>query len=177
MNISYKYLMNHSISNEKIQYYQKVISKYTIALNKILKNGKIINDYRKYVLNWFFSLDLEDRMIICSIENKRFTNIMKKLYLYHKEDHNTKFLIKETPICLKDDESVSFFYSKKPYEESLENIFFESFINEVIFYQNESPINNYDTYNSYFTLSKKILENQNLFIDYFNKITQDEYSL
>ena len=167
--------MNHSISNEKIQYYQKVISKYTIALNKILKNGKIINDYRKYVLNWFFSLDLEDRMIICSIENKRFTNIMKKLYLYHKEDHNTKFLIKETPICLKDDESVSFFYSKKPYEESLENIFFESFINEVIFYQNESPINNYDTYNSYFTLSKKILENQNLFIDYFNKITQDEY--
>ena len=175
MNIPCKYLINNSISNKKIQYYQKVISKYTNSITKIIKNEKIINNYRKYVLDWFFSLELEDRMIICSIENKRFTNIMKKLYLYHKEDHNTKFLIQETPICLKDDESVSFFYSKKPYEESLENIFFESFINEVIFYQSESPINNYDIYNSYFTLSKKILSNQNLFIDYFSKITQEEY--
>ena len=173
MNIPCKYLINNNLSNEKIQYYQKLISKYSIAITKFNKNKNNLINFKKKLLDWFFSLDLENKMLVCCVENKKFTNILNKLYLYHKEDNNTKFIIKEELITLKDDENVSFFYSKKPYKESAENNFIESFFEEIIFYQSESSINNYDIYNSYFTLSKKILENENLFIDYFNKISNE----
>ncbi len=76
MNISHKYLINNSLSNDKIQYYQKIVSKYTIAHTKIQKNKKLLNNYRKYILDWLFSFDLETRMIICCVENKRYTNII-----------------------------------------------------------------------------------------------------
>ena len=51
MNIPHKYLINNSLSNEKIQYYQKITSKYTIAYTKFQKNKKVLKNYRKKDLN------------------------------------------------------------------------------------------------------------------------------
>ena len=174
MNIPHKYLINNSLSNEKIQYYQKITSKYTIAYTKFQKNKKVLKNYRKHVLNWLFSFDLETRMIICSVENKKYTNIMNQLYKSHKENQNTKFLIKDDK---DEDENISFFYSKSDNEDNTENILLEGFLNEIKFYQCESSINNLNNYSDYFTLSEKILNNEDLFISYFNKISKEKYFL
>ena len=48
-------------------------------------------------------------MLVCCIENKKLTNIINKLHLYHKEDNDTKLIIKEELITLKDNENISFF--------------------------------------------------------------------
>ena len=173
MNIPHKYLINNSLSNEKIQYYQKIKTKYTIAYTKFQKNKKLLKNYRKNVLNWLFSFDLETRMIICSVENKKYTNIMNQLYISHKENHKTKFLIKDDK---DEDENISFFYSKSENEENTENIL-EGFLNEIKFYQCESSIKNLEYYSDYFTLSEKILNDEDLFIYYFNKISHEKYFL
>ena len=174
MNIPHKYLINNFLSNEKIQYYQKIKSKYTIAYTKFQKNKKFLKNYRKHVLNWLFSFDLETRMIICSVENKKYTNIMNQLYISYKENHSTKFLIKDEK---DDDENISFFYSKSENEDNTENILLEGFLNEIKFYQCESSIKNLDNYSDYFTLSEKILNDEDLFISYFNKISHEKYFL
>ena len=77
MNISHKNLSNNCLSNSKIQYYQKIMSKYSIAFIKIQKDKKFFVKYRKHVLDWLFSYDLETRMIICCVENKRYTQLFE----------------------------------------------------------------------------------------------------
>ena len=176
MNISHKILSNNSFSSDKIQYYQKILSKYIIAINKIQKEKKILVKYRQHVLDWLFSYDLETRMIICCVENKRYTNIMNKLYLSHKDNKNTKFIIKdekeESSSSLKDNENISFFYSN---EETPQNVILESFLNEIIFYQCESPIKNLNNYSDYFTLNGSVLNDRKLFQNYFSKISKEKY--
>ena len=177
MNISHKYLINNSLSNDKIQYYQKIVSKYIIAQTKIQKNKKLLNNYRKYILDWLFSFDLETRMIICCVENKRYTNIMNKLYMSHKDNKNTKFIIKDEKdetSNSKDNENISFFYSESN-DESPQNLIFDDFLHEIKFYQCESSIKNLENYSNYFTLSESVLTNQTLFINYFSKISNEKY--
>ena len=177
MNISHKYLINNSLSNDKIQYYQKIVSKYIIAQTKIQKNKKLLNNYRKYILDWLFSFDLETRMIICCVENKRYTNIMNKLYMSHKDNKNTKFIIKDEKdetSNSKDNENISFFYSESN-DESPQNLIFDGFLHEIKFYQCESSIKNLENYSNYFTLSESVLTNQTLFINYFSKISNEKY--
>ena len=175
MNISHKNLSNNCLSNSKIQYYQKIMSKYSIAFTKIQKDKKFFVKYRKHVLDWLFSYDLETRMIICCVENKRYTNIMNKLYMSHKDNKNTKFIIKEEKEdSLKDNENISFFYSKSN-EETPQNLILEGFLNEIKFYQCESPIKNLDNYSNYFTLSESVLNDRELFQNYFGKISNEQY--
>ncbi len=177
MNISHKYLINNSLSNDKIQYYQKIVSKYSIAYTKIQKNKKLLTNYRKYILDWLFSFDLETRMIICCVENKRYTNIMNKLYMSHKDNKKTKFIIKDEKdetSNSKDNENISFFYSESN-DESPQNLISDSFLDEIKFYQCESSINNLDNYSDYFTLSESVLTNQTLFMNYFSKISNEKY--
>ena len=177
MNISHKYLINNSLSNDKIQYYQKIVSKYTIAHTKIQKNKKLLNNYRKYILDWLFSFDLETRMIICCVENKRYTNIMNKLYMSHKDNKNTKFIIKDEKdetSNSKDNENISFFYSESN-DESPQNLIFDGFLHEIKFYQCESSIKNLENYSDYFTLSESVLTDQTLFMNYFSKISNEKY--
>ena len=71
MNIPCKYLINNNLSNEKIQYYQKLISKYSIAITKFNKNKNNLINFKKKLLDWFFSLDLENKMLVCCVENKK----------------------------------------------------------------------------------------------------------
>ena len=83
---------------------------------------------------------------------------MNQLYISHKENHKTKFLIKDDK---DEDENISFFYSKSENEENTENIL-EGFLNEIKFYQCESSIKNLEYYSDYFTLSEKILNDEDL---------------
>lgn len=184
MNIPNKYLLNDYLSDDKIQYYQKLRSKYTKAFIKFKLN---LSDYREKVLDWFFSLPLDYRKIICSIENKRFTNILSKLYSYHKKYNYLKFKILEdqdepeyNDTRGENRDSCSM-YNRNYKIENRGNInqkyivLPESFLDEIRFYQCESPIEKTDIYCSYFTLSEKVLKDRELLVNYFEEISHGEY--
>ena len=184
MNISSKYLKDLCLSSKKISFYQKLSSRYQKAY-KIYstKNNKNTNaGYKNKVLKWFFSFSLEDRKNICSVENKLFTKILYEMYLkhYYNEHFLLKFKIiedKETfeqePLTKRNESSQ--YCNEKMYFNNYENYNkHEEIINEVKFYQCESPINNFNSYSSYFTLSNRILNDQELFTNYFEKISGNQ---
>ena len=184
MNIPNKYLLNDYLSDDKIQYYQKLRGKYTKAFIKFKLN---LSDYRDKVLDWFFSLSLELRKIVCAIENKRFTNILSKIYSYHKKYSYLKYKI------LEDEDEPEYNdtrgggkdgYSMYNRNYKIENrgninqkyiVIPESFLDEIRFYQCESPIEKTEIYCSYFTLSEKVLKDREMFVNYFEEISHGEY--
>lgn len=54
MNILNKHLIKDSLSNDKIEYYQKLRSKYTKAFTKYRNLYPKLNDFQEKVLDWFF---------------------------------------------------------------------------------------------------------------------------
>ena len=179
MNIPNKYLLNDYLSDDKVQYYQKLRSKYTKAFIKFKLS---LSDYRDKVLDWFFSLPLELRKIVCSVENKRFTNILSKIYSYHKKYSYLKFKI------LEDEDEPEYndtrgggnaIYNRNYKTEGNINqkyiVIPESFLDEIRFYQCESPIEKTEIYCSYFTLSERVLKDREMFINYFEEISHGEF--
>lgn len=186
MNISGKYLKDQSLSSKKISFYQKLPSRYKKAY-KIYstKNNKNTNaGYKNKVLKWFFSFNLEDRKNICSVENKLFTKILHEMYLKHKGNERSllKFrIIEDKETFQQEQEQInkrndsSQYCSGKMYFNNDDNYNnSEEIINEVKFYQCEAPINNCNSKSSYFTLSNRILTDQELFIHYFEKISGNQ---
>ena len=179
MNIPNKYLQNNNLSNEKILFYQKLASKYTMAFTKYHKKYQNLSNYKSNIYEWFFSLDLETRMIVCSIENKKFTNALGQAFLMHEKDKTSKFFISEKEESDNNNNSnektVSVFYHR---EDSNTNnnisVKEESFLNHIIFYQSESQIENLEMYSNYFTLNKDILENQEYFKIFFEQISKNK---
>ena len=95
---------------------------------------------------------------------------MNKLYMSHKDNKNTKFIIKDEKdetSNSKDNENISFFYSESN-DESPQNLIFDGFLHEIKFYQCESSIKNLENYSDYFTLSESVLTDQTLFMNYFS---------
>lgn len=186
MNILNKHLIKDSLSNDKIEYYQKLRAKYTKAFTKYRNLYPKLNDFQEKVLNWFFSFDSEKKRIICSIENKRFTKIISKIYYLHKANNFLKFNIRE------DKDEPEYFDERK--EINSNSVFSknyrignrgninqsyivlpESFLDEVRFYQCESSIEQIDIYCSYFTLSEKVLNDRGVFVQYFDEISKGEF--
>lgn len=186
MNILNKHLIKDSLSNDKIEYYQKLRSKYTKAFTKYRNLYPKLNDFQEKVLDWFFSFDSEKKMIICSIENKRFTKIISKIYYHHKANNFLKFNIRE------DKDEPEYFDERKEINSNsvfsknylIDNrgninqsyiVLPESFLDEIRFYQCESSIEQLDIYCSYFTLSEKVLNDRGVFVQYFDEISKGEF--
>ena len=132
--------MNNNFSNQKKQFYDKIGNKYNHALIKYRKKFHNNQDFKKNVINWLFSQDEETRMILCSIENKKFTDLIKKAYNEYDNSKCIKFYIKD----IENEEELNFstlnnskLVSKNSHDYYLKET---KFFNDIIFYQCESPI-------------------------------------
>ena len=75
MNISPRSLFNNGISEEKKNFYENIASRYSkISHDYNKKTAHEHANFSKKVLNWFFSQSEETRMLLCSVENKKYTN-------------------------------------------------------------------------------------------------------
>ena len=162
--------MKNYFTNEKIHFYDKLGNKYYHAYQKYKRKFPDNKDFKKNVINWLFSHDEETRMILCSIENKKYTNIIKEAYNEYNKSSSTKFYLKDS----EDEKQVKLFYLNNPklisnnsYDYYLKEI---NLIRDIKFYQCESPLDDYSKYSNYFTFFN-ILKVQLNFInvcDYFS---------
>ena len=164
--------MNNDFSNNKIQFYDKIGNKYYHALLKYKKKYPDNKDFKKNVINWLFSNDEETRMILCSIENKKYTNYIKEAYNLYDKSRCYKFYIK-----VNEDETKTKLFnynnSKLVSNKSHDyDYYFKemSLFNDIKFYQCESSINDYNRYSSYFTFVNMLKNNVNFLniCDYYS---------
>ena len=143
MNISHKDLMNNNFSNEKIQFYDKIGNKYYHSLLKYKKKFPNSKDFKKNVINWLFSNDEEIRMILCSIENKKYTNIIKEAYNKYDKCKYVKFFLNDN----EDEKKAKLYHisnskliSNNSHDYYLKEM---NLFNDIKFYQCESSICDY----------------------------------
>ena len=168
--------MNNNFSNQKKQFYDKIGNKYNHALIKYRKKFHNNQDFKKNVINWLFSQDEETRMILCSIENKKFTDLIKKAYNEYDNSKCIKFYIKD----IENEEELNFstlnnskLVSKNSHDYYLKET---KFFNDIIFYQCESPINDYAKYTNYFTFSfSNFLKSNITFTNVCDYFTNDNF--
>ena len=202
MNMSPKYFQNNGFSEEKKIFYENLPSKYSKFSSDFFK--KSLNEhsnFSKKVLNWFFAQPEETRMILCSVENKKYTNTIHDAYMYMlKHPNGVKFRFSEEDNkdsdkfkfeTITDDYSKYFlqndynkyndYYSNRnPYwnnNKQLEELKSsdKEFLKNIIFYQSESPIEDKKNYNSYFTLDKNFLKNEEIFKDCCNALSYEHF--
>ena len=165
MNISQDNLMNNNFSNGKIQFYSKIGNKYYHSLLKYNKKHTNYKDFKKNVINWLFSYDEETRMILCSIENKKYTDIIKRAFNIREQCSSASI----PKFYLKDNAKVNIFellHINNPKINIPHDYVSKerSLLNDLKFYQCESPINDYNKYTNYFTFFD-ILKNDYTFIN------------
>ena len=173
MNISHKDLLKNNFSKEKRQFYEKIGHRYYHAYLKYKKKYSNNKDYKKKIINWLFSKDEETRMILCSIENKKYTKFINDAYNLYKKYSCIKIYLKDD----EDDSKVNLFSINDPRLNPNEHNYYSKqrqFLNEIMFYQCESPINDYNTYSNYFTLSK-IIKDQTTFINFCNDFSNNNF--
>ena len=99
MNISPRFLLNNGISEEKKNFYENLASRYSkISYDYNKKSTHEHSNFSKKVLNWFFSQSEETRMLLCSVENKKYTNTIYEAYTYmlkHKNGVKFRFMEEE----------------------------------------------------------------------------------
>ena len=191
MNISQRFLLNNGLSEEKQTFYENLANRYSkISLDYIKKNSHEHSNFNKKVINWLFNQSEENRMLLCAVENKKYTNTIHDAYCYIKNHHNgVKFRFSEEDN--KDEEKFKYdvvtdeydkmFLQKNNYSYNNENYYMNKnpyitnkslkelknkdneFLENIIFYQSESPIDDKNNYNSYFTLKKEFLKNEEIF--------------
>ena len=169
MNISHKNLLN----NNKRQYHEKIRNIYYYAYNKYQKEYQD-KDYRKEVIKWLFSNNEETRMILCSIENKKYTKLINEAYNHYLKDQNVLMHLKDDD----DDDKVEFIYLENNKDNSNDYQYqnkIRFFLNEIMFYQCESPINDYSNYSNYFTLNSNIIKNQKSFQEFYEKFNKNTF--
>ena len=166
--------MNNNFSKEKIQFYDKLGNKYYHALQKYTRKYPNFKDFKKNVINWLFSNDEETRMILCSVEIKKYTNIIKEAYNEHDQSPFAKFYLKDS----EDEKEIKLFHinnSKLVNNNSYDYYSKEiNLIKDIKFYQCESPINDYSKYSNYFTFFN-VLKNQINFINTSDYFTDDKF--
>mgnify|MGYP003571313483 CR=1 FL=1 len=169
MNISHKNLLN----NNKRQYHEKIRNIYYYAYNKYQKEYQD-KDYRKEVIKWLFSNNEETRMILCSIENKKYTKLINEAYNHYLKDQSVLMHLKDDD----DDDKAEFIYKENNKDNSNDYQYqnkIRFFLNEIMFYQCESPINDYSNYSNYFTLNSNIIKNQKSFQEFYEKFNKDTF--
>ena len=173
MNISHKDLFHNNFSKEKRQFYEKIGNRYYHAYLKYKKKYSNNKDYKKKIINWLFSKDEETRMVLCSIENKKYTKFINDAYNLYKGCSCIKIYLKDD----EDDSKVNLISINDPRLNPSEHNYYSKqrqFLNEIMFYQCESPINDYNTYSNYFTLSK-IIKDQTAFINFCNDFSNNNF--
>ena len=174
MNISHKNLFNNNFSKEKRQFYEKIGNRYNHAYLKFQKKYPDNKDFRKKVINWLFSKDEDTRMILCSVENKKYSKLINEAYNQYLEDNSLSMYLTDD----EDDEKARFYYlnnnrlSNNDYDY---NIKIKQFFNDIMFYQCESPINDYDKYGNYFTLNSNVIKSQSSFNIFYKTFTNDNF--
>jgi hypothetical protein len=129
-------------------------------------------------MGWLFGQDEEIKMILCSVENKKYTNTIYEAYNYYiNNSEDVKFKITKEDSYDSDKFKLDYndinfhkFFNKNSYSK-VENIkkkknltsVHNKFLNYLLFYQCETPINDYNNYSNYFTLSPKFLLDEKIF--------------
>ena len=206
MNISPRSLLNNGISEEKKNFYENLASRYSkISHDYNKKTAHEHANFSKKVLNWFFSQSEETRMLLCSVENKKYTNTIYEAYTYmlkHKngvkfrfmeeeeekykiksitDDYNKYFLQSDYNYNKYSSYNNDYYYNKNPYLNNNNKTLKElknqdkEFLRNIIFYQSESPIEDKKNYNSYFTLDKSFLKNEELFKHCCNALSYNSF--
>ena len=174
MNISHKNLMNNNFSNEKIQFYDKIGNKYYHALLKYKKKYPNPKDFKKNVINWLFSNNEEIRTILCCVENKKYTNIIKEAYNKYSQCKYAKFFLKDN----EDEKEAKLFHlnNSKLISNNSHDYYFKemNLFNDIKFYQCESSIFDYSKYSNYFTFFS-ILKNNLSFSDICDYFSNNKF--
>ena len=166
--------MNNNFSNEKIQFYDKIGNKYYHSLLKYKKKFPNSKDFKKNVINWLFSNDEEIRMILCSIENKKYTNIIKEAYNKYDKCKYVKFFLNDN----EDEKKAKLYHisnskliSNNSHDYYLKEM---NLFNDIKFYQCESSICDYSKYSNYFSFYN-VLKNNLSFSDTCDYFTNDKF--
>ena len=192
MNIPHRYLINNGLSEQKKKFYEKLTNTYKRAIAEYKKKNS--NDYfHKKVINWLFSQNEETRMILCSVENKKYTNTFQEAYSFREQyskDINLKFKIwdEEGGDGEKfkiDKTTIDFdnYYNKNEYTDvelykKKKNEFDKiqkTFLNNIVFYQSESPVSDINNYCNYFTLNPEFLRNEDSFKYNCNELSYNHF--
>ena len=192
MNIPHKFLINNYLSEKKKKFYEKLSIRYSKIITEFVKKKANIDNFQMKVMNWLFNQDEETKMILCSVENKKFTNTIYEAFNYYNISDNITFKITDNDSdndkykLEYNDFNYNKYFNKSKYNEinnmkkknNIYNKFFNipnKFLNELFFYQCESPINDYENYSSYFTLSPKFLKNDQIFKNQCGEITNHQF--
>ncbi len=191
MNIPHKFFINNNLSDNKKNFYEKLANRYSKLIIGFTKKKSNLDDFNKKVINWLFNQDEETRMILCSIENKKYTNTFYEIYNFYINNisDNITFKIKEEDSEDKDKFKIDYndynfnkYFNKKEYSESKKkqkekeyNNIHYTFLNKILFYQCESPIEDFENYSSYFTLSPDFLKDKNAFKKESNDIANNNF--
>jgi len=191
MNIPHKFFINNNLSDNKKNFYEKLANRYSKLIIGFTKKKSNLDDFNKKVINWLFNQDEETRMILCSIENKKYTNTFYEIYNFYINNisDNITFKIKEEDSEDKDKFKIDYndynfnkYFNKKEYSESKKkqkekeyNNIHYTFLNKILFYQCESPIEDFENYSSYFTLSPDFLKDKNTFKKESNDIANNNF--
>jgi len=130
----------------------------------LIENREISNPLRDEVLNWFFSLPLESRFKVITVENSWVINIIHQMYVHYKQDNSTSF---------------QFLQAEKSSEKEAD------FLNTQIYFQNtigQNVSNTYENNNNNITINNKYntnfltssVEEQNLQTHFNIKIIKRE---
>ena len=188
MNIPHKYLINNGLSEQKKKFYEKLTSSYKRAYIEYKKNNN--TDYfHKKVINWLFSQNEETRMILCCVENKKYTNTFHEAYSYYVQNSkNLKFRITDEDKF--DGEKFNLEITNSDYNNYFDNNEYSNysnikkndfekiqstFLNNIVFYQCESPISDINNYSNYFTLNPDFLRNEEIFKNDCNELSCNNF--
>ena len=191
MNIPLKFFISNNLSDNKKKFYEKLAIRYSKLIIGFAKKKSNIDEFNKKVINWLFNQDEETRMVLCSVENKKYTNTFYEIYNFYINNisDNVTFKIKEEDSEDKDKFKIDYndynfnkYFNKKEYSESKKkqkekeyNNIHYTFLNKILFYQCESPIEDFENYSSYFTLSPDFLKDKNVFKNESNEITNNNF--
>ncbi len=171
MNIPHKYLINNGLSESKKKFYEKLTSCYKRAYAEYRKKNS--NDFNKKVTNWLFSQNEETRMILCSVENKKYTNTIHEAFTYYEQNSkDVKFIITDEDVWDGEKFKLETHYdNNKNKFEKTEN----TFLDNIVFYQCESPADDINNYSNYFTLNPKYLKNVQIFRSDCSEISNSNF--
>ena len=197
MNIPFSILERKKFINKSCyDYHQTLAKKYYNSSKK--NKSQIQNKSEKYnkkkIYNWFFTLDIKDKLKICSIYNNWFNKIMDQLLTFNYFDNSIRFTPKEiyenfykTMNNDFDDENFNYrtyleevvkadenepekyfstFFFTKEYKGSLADLNKTQYIEKD--FLNELRFFSLNEYNDILSLSEELLNNKSKLIQYFD---------
>ena len=187
--------IEHRLSTQKKKFYEKLSNRYSKIIADFTKKKKLnVDNFQTRVINWLFNQDEEKKMILCSVENKKYTNTIYEAFNYYNISLNEKLTFR----IIEDDSDNDKYklqynnfdydklFNKSKYSEkdnykkknNIHNKLFNvhnTFLNDLFFYQCESPINDYENYSNYFTLNPRFLKSEQIFKNKCNEITNNQF--